>query len=99
MWKIRRWTMTINDIISKHYKTLHNDVNGELVISQGRTTEDILQDVCLTAIRKYKDSDITEEEGLAYLKKTLFTEKHFSWNRKKNEILVYVGNLEDMKDE
>lgn len=85
--------MTISDIITKHYDTLKKGVNGELVISQGRTTEDILQDVCLTAMRKYKNTDISEEEGLSYLKKTLFTEKHFSYNRKKNEILIFTDNL------
>lgn len=85
--------MTISDIIEKHYDTLKKGVNGELVISQGRTTEDILQDVCLTALRKYKNTDISEEEGLSYLKKTLFTEKHFSYNRKKNEILIFTDNL------
>ena len=85
--------MTISDIITKHYDTLKKGVNGELVISQGRTTEDILQDVCLTALRKYKNTDISEEEGLSYLKKTLFTEKHFSYNRKKNEILIFTDNL------
>ena len=89
---------TISDIISKHYNTLKKEVNGEMVISQGRTTEDILQDVCITAIRKYKDNNITEEEGLTYLKKTLFTEKHFSWNRKKNEILVFTENLPEIQD-
>ena len=90
--------MTINDIISKHYNTLHKEVSGEVVISQARTTEDILQDVCLTAIRKFKQTDITEEEGLTYLKKTLFTEKHFSWNRKKNEILIFTENIPDILD-
>lgn len=89
--------MKISEIISKYYDTLHKEVNGELVISQSRTTEDILQDVCITALRKYKDNDITEEEGLNYLKKTLFTEKHFSWNRKKNEILVYTDTLPDIE--
>lgn len=89
--------MTISDIITKHYNTLHKEVNGELVISQGRTTEDILQDVCITALRKYQDQDITEEEGLTYLKKTLFTEMHFSWNRKKGEILVFTDNLPDIE--
>lgn len=88
--------MKINDIISKHYNTLHKEVNGELVISQGRTTEDILQDVCITALRKYKNQDIEEEEGLAYLKKTLFTEKHFSWNRKKGEMILFTDTLPDI---
>ena len=90
--------MTINDIISTHYDALKREVNGEMVISQARTTEDILQDVCLTAMRKYKNLDITEEEGLSYLKKTLFTEKHFSWNRKKNDILIFTENLPDIAD-
>ena len=90
--------MTINDVISKYYNTLKREVSGEMVISQSRTTEDILQDVCLTALRKYKNKEVDEEEALNYLKKTLFTEKHFSWNRKKNEILIYTDSLPDIAD-
>ena len=90
--------MTISDIIEKHYDTLKKEVNGEKVISHSKTSEDILQDVCLTALRKYKNTDISEEEGLTYLKKTLFTEKHFSWNRKKTDILVYMDNIPDIKN-
>ena len=90
--------MTISDIIEKHYDTLKKEVNGELVISHSKTSEDILQDVCLTALRKYKNTDISEEEGLAYLKKTLFTEKHFSWNRKKTDIMVYMADVPDIKN-
>ena len=90
--------MTISDIIEKHYDTLKKEVNGELVISHSKTSEDILQDVCLTALRKYKNTDITEEEGLTYLKKTLFTEKHFSWNRKKTDIMVYMADIPDIKN-
>ena len=88
--------MTISDIITKHYDTLKKEVNGEKVISHSKTSEDILQDVCLTALRKYKNTDISEEEGLSYLKKTLFTEKHFSWNRKKSDILVYMADIPDI---
>ena len=90
--------MTISDIITKYYDTLKKEVNGEKVISHSKTSEDILQDVCLTALRKYKNTDITEEEGLSYLKKTLFTEKHFSWNRKKTDILVYMENIPDINN-
>ena len=90
--------MTISDIITKHYDTLKKEVNGELVISHSKTSEDILQDVCLTALRKYKNTDISEEEGLTYLKKTLFTEKHFSWNRKKTDIMVYMADIPDIKN-
>ena len=90
--------MTISDIITKHYDTLKKEVNGELVISHSKTSEDILQDVCLTALRKYKNTDISEEEGLSYLNKTLFTEKHFSWNRKKTDIMVYMADIPDIKN-
>ena len=90
--------MTISDIITKHYDTLKKEVNWELVISHSKTSEDILQDVCLTALRKYKNTDISEEEGLSYLKKTLFTEKHFSWNRKKTDIMVYMADIPDIKN-
>ena len=90
--------MTISDIIEKHYDTLKKEVNGELVISHSKTSEDILQDVCLTALRKYKNTDISEEEGLSYLKNTLFTEKHFSWNRKKSDIMVYMADIPDIKN-
>ena len=89
--------MTINDILAKHYNKLKQEVNGELVISQGRTTEDILQDVCITALRKYKNQDISEEEGLQYLKKTLHAEKYFSWNRKKGEIVIFTDTLPDVE--
>ena len=90
--------MTISDVITKHYDTLKKEVNGELVISHSKTSEDILQDVCLTALRKYRNTDISEEEGLSYLKKTLFTEKHFSWNRKKTDIMVYMADVPDIKN-
>lgn len=90
--------MLISDIISKYYDILHKEVNGELVISQSRTTEDILQDVCITALRKFKNTEISEDDGLNYLKKTLFTEKHFSWNRKKGEILVFTDELPEIAD-
>ena len=56
--------MTISDIIEKHYDTLKKEVNGELVISHNKTSEDILQDVCLIALRKYQNTDKSEEEVL-----------------------------------
>lgn len=91
--------MTINDIISKHYDELLQQCSCDKVISQGRTECDILQDVCVTAIRKFRDKEIEEEEGLAYLKKTLFTEKHFQRKRLKNEIIIYTDDVRDIADE
>lgn len=91
--------MTISEIISKHYEKLkgycHND---DTVISLGRTSEDIIQDVCVTALRKYKGRSIEEEEGLSYLKKTLSTELHFQYARKKGEMLIFTDNIPDISE-
>lgn len=89
--------MTINDIITKHYNKLYNSVvKHNKVISQGRTPEDLLNDVCLTALRKFKQDDITEEDGLSYLKKTLFTESKFQYNRIKNELVIFSDTIPDI---
>ena len=89
---------TIKDIITKYYCVLTGDCHGDKVISQGRTEDDIFQDVCVTAMRKYKDQIIDEQEGLSYLKKTIYTEKHFQVARLKKEIVIYTDNLEDIAD-
>lgn len=74
--------MKINDVIAKHYQDLkwkcHND---DRVISMSRTSEDVLQDVCLTALRKFKAKEIDENEGVMYLQKTLWFELKFQINR------------------
>ena len=88
--------MSIRDIISKHYNELLNQCTCDKVVSQGRTECDILQDVCITAMRKFKESNIDEEEGYSYLKKTLFTEKHFQYSRKKGEIIIYMDDLREL---
>lgn len=88
--------MTINDVVSKYYNKLYNSVvKHNKVISQGRTPEDLLNDVCLTALRKFGDEDIEEIDGLNYLKKTLFTENHFQYNRIKNEIVIFTDVIPD----
>ena len=91
--------MTIGKIIDKYYDELLSQCTCDKVISQGRTECDILQDVCVTAMRKYKEKDIDEEEGYTYLRKTLFMEKHFQYSRKKGEIVVYTDDIIDIADE
>jgi len=82
--------MTISEIISKNYDRLHNHCIADVAVSQSRTEEDILNDVCVTALRKFKDNDIDEEEGMQYLWRNLAMERHFQYNRKKNELLIYM---------
>lgn len=89
---------TIRQVISKHYAELKSKCSCDKVISQGRTECDILQDICITAMRKYKDNEIDENEGYEYLKKTLFTEKHFQHKRLKSEIVIYVDNIQDYEN-
>lgn len=91
--------MTIREVIDKHYQELLDECSCDKVISQGRTECDILQDVCITAMRKFKEKEIDEDEGLSYLKKTLFTEMHFQFARKKGEIIIYTDNIQDIADE
>lgn len=89
--------MNIRDIIQKHYDKLYRKcVSHNKVISQGRTPEDLLNDVCFTAIRKFGDTDIIEEEGLIYLKKTLYNENIFQYKRIKNEIVIYTDAMPDV---
>lgn len=88
--------MKIADIINKYYDKLYKYcVVDNRVISQSRTPEDILQDVCFTALRKFKDDDIDEELGLGYLKKNIFTEHKFKYSRKKNELVIFTDEIPD----
>ena len=41
----------------------------------------MLHDVIMTALRKYRDQDIVEGDGLLYLEKTLWYELKFQRNR------------------
>lgn len=86
--------MTIKEIISKHYDELHGYCTADKVISLSKTEEDILQDVCITAMKKFKEGDITEKEGMDYLKLTLYNEQLFQSARKKKDRLVLVENIE-----
>lgn len=85
--------MTINDLLQKYYYALkakcHND---DKAISMGRTSEDVLQDVCLTALRKYKQKPINEKEALEYVEKTLWFELKFQPNRIDTRI-TFMDNL------
>jgi hypothetical protein len=87
--------MTIKEIISKHYDELHGYCTGDKVISLSKTEEDILQDVCVTAMKKFKEKDIEESVGMDYLKLTLYNEQLFQCARKKKDKLVLVESIDD----
>lgn len=85
--------MTIKEIIARHYEELHRYCSNDKVISLSKTEEDILHDVCITAMKKYKEKNISEGEGMDYLKLTLYNEQHFQMARKKKDRLVYVDDI------
>ena len=87
--------MTIREIISNHYDELHSYCSADKVISLSKTEEDILQDVLVTAMRTFKDKDISEKEGMDYLKLTLYNEQHFQMARKKKDKVIFVENIDD----
>lgn len=91
-------TMRIQEVITKHWSQLSGACQDRVICSS-KTEADVVQDVMLTALNKYKNGDVDEAEALEYLKKTLQTEKYFSYKRIVNEKLVYFEDilLEDRK--
>ena len=87
--------MTIKDIITKHYDKLHSYCRADKTISLGKTEEDIMHDVLITAMRKFKDNQIDEIEGLRYIKKTMYSEQLFQKPRQKLDIMVMLGDLKE----
>lgn len=89
--------MLINDVITKNYSKLKrlSVHNPDKVISFSLTQEDILHRVFVMAINKFGNNNITEEEGLTYIKKTLYNENKFQYHRKKNDTLVLMECLPD----
>ena len=67
----------------------------DTLISETKTDEDHLQDICLTALRKYKEHDITEEEGKEYLIKSLLMMLKFKQKRRTKDT-VYIEELPDL---
>ena len=64
--------MNIREIIDRHYNELLEECNCEKVFAQGKTECDVLNDAVMTTMRRFKEKDITEEEGLGYLKKRFY---------------------------
>lgn len=92
--------MTIGEIITAHFNEFSGMVkNTDIVIEEGNTYEDIFQNVMMTALKKYKDKEVDENEGLEYIKKTFLLEVFFSPKRKNRDMLVFTdASLENIPD-
>lgn len=87
--------MNIKEVIDNNYEYLHGFCTTDKVISLSLTEEDILHNVCLTAMKKFKDRDIAEKEGMDYLKLTLYIEQKRQTSRKCRDKLEYVENIQE----
>lgn len=74
--------MTISEVITNNWAELKDMCRRtNIVVSCHKTSEDIFEDVMVMALNKYKKNDISEEEGMSYLRKSLCMEFHFQWNK------------------
>ena len=91
--------MTINTIIEKHYSELQSMCwDTDKTISQSKTSDDVFQDVIVTALKKYRNKEIDEEEGLKYIKDNFCLEMHFQPKREDKVKIVYMDYIENIKD-
>lgn len=84
--------MKISEVIDKNYKKLLSKCNPDKVICFGKTEEDILNDVVITTLRKFKEQDIDPQEGADYLERTFEAERFFIWKRKPKDKLIFNGD-------
>ena len=93
--------MTIGEIITAHFNEFSGMVkNTDIVIEEGNTYEDIFQNVMMTALKKYKDKEVDENEGVEYIKKTFLLEVFFSPKRKNRDMLVFTdASLENIPEQ
>lgn len=85
--------MDIATIIAKHYDTLKKMLKDtDRIVSQCKTDEDHLQDICMMAMKTQKNKNLTEQEGFDYLKKSLLMTLHFK-NKKIDKTVQYFADL------
>jgi len=75
--------MKIGEVIERNYDALLKMVKRrDIVISCHKTPMDVFQDVMVTAVQKYKENDIEEADGMAYLRKAVAMAMKFQYNKK-----------------
>ena len=82
--------MRIAEVIEKHYPTFRKMCKRKhTVLNEHLTSEDILQNVMLMAVNKFKDKEISEDEGYDYIKRSLAMELFFN-KKKVNDIETLI---------
>lgn len=87
--------MKISEIVEKEYpRLLKMCTRTDCAIYGGKTSEDLLGEAVLTAMKKFGEEDIDEEEGSAYLQKTFLESCLFSWKKKsypEEKMMEYIA--------
>lgn len=84
--------MKIGEVVDSAYTFLLSNCRNNNVISEGRTAEDILNDIVLQGLRKYKNSDTSWENAFNYLKDNFFLELYFSPKRRGKEMVLLLDD-------
>lgn len=71
----------------------------DIVVSGGKTSDDVLSDIIYTALKKYKGKEIEEEEGVVYIRKSFLNEIRFQYKRLKSEKVTFMSEVPDTIDE
>lgn len=88
--------MKIKQIIERHYNELYDRTkeynNNSIFMEPG----DILHNQLIRSINKFGETEISEDEGLAYIKRDLYFESKFIPKREHDIIFI---NVDDIKDQ
>ena len=87
--------MNIRQIIENHYDELKKRVEEHNDNSIFMEPSDIFHNQLIRAINKYDDTDISEDEGLAYIKRDLYFESKFIPKREHDIVFVDIDNVKD----
>lgn len=84
---IKNLKMKIREIIEAHYKDFLYVCKNKAI--NGEDEFDVLDNCCITAIRKFDEKDIDEQEGLDYLWR-IFGAARFFRKKKVDKHLIFT---------
>ena len=91
--------MNVRDALEKnieHFKSM--SLRPDICVSKSQTSDDILQNVFLTTIKKFQDKDVEEDEIIKYVEKTFINEIKYQYKRLKSEIVIYTDEIPDIPE-
>ena len=91
--------MNVNEIITKNYERIKKlSLRPDICVFKSQTSDDVLQNILLTTLKKFQDKDLEEEEVLKYIEKSFVNEIRFQYKRLKNEKVIFTDTLPDIPE-